>query len=77
MVGDITQGWEGYDAMDAAAYGIRVARPVGTDAVALLVASYSSLLIDRYDSDTLPGALPLLTKANPTLLASSTYYVAE
>jgi N-acetylglutamate synthase-like GNAT family acetyltransferase len=43
----------------------------------LLAASYSSLLADHYDSDTLIRALPILTKANPTLLASGTYYVAE
>jgi N-acetylglutamate synthase-like GNAT family acetyltransferase len=74
-------GWhyEGSAMVDGAAvYEIRVARPVDTDAVStLLVASYSSLLIGWYDSDTLRRALPQLTKANPTLLASSTYYVAE
>lgn len=49
-----------------------------SDAVsALLVASYSRLLTARYESDMLARALPHLAKANPTLLASGTYYVAE
>ena len=57
---------------------IRVASPADSDAVsALLTASYSSLLADRYDSDALNRALPLITRANPALLASGTYYVAE
>ena len=57
---------------------IRMAKPADSDAVsALLVASYSSLLTAHYDSDTLARALPHLTKANPTLLACGTYYVAE
>lgn len=57
---------------------IRVARPVDSGAVsALLLASYSSLLAARYDSNTLGRALPIMTKPNPTLLASGTYYVAE
>jgi GNAT superfamily N-acetyltransferase len=57
---------------------IRIANPTDSGAVnALLVASYSSLLTARYDSDTLARALPHLTKANPTLLACGTYYVTE
>jgi N-acetylglutamate synthase-like GNAT family acetyltransferase len=57
---------------------LRVARPADSDRVsALLAASYSSLLATSYDSDTLDRALPLLTRANPTLLASGTYYLAE
>jgi GNAT superfamily N-acetyltransferase len=57
---------------------IRVANPTDSEAVgALLVASYSSLLADFYDSDLLARALPHFTKANPTLLACGTYYVAE
>jgi hypothetical protein len=54
-----------------AAYAVRVARPVDTDAVSdLLAASYSSLLVGRYDSAMLGRALPQLTRANPTLMAS-------
>lgn len=63
---------------DSPIHSIRVARPADFDAVgALLAASYSSLLAGHYDSDTLSRALPILTKPNPTLLASGTYYVAE
>jgi N-acetylglutamate synthase-like GNAT family acetyltransferase len=57
---------------------IRIARPSDSDAVsALLEASYSALLTACYNSETLSRALPLMTRANPTLLASGTYYVAE
>jgi N-acetylglutamate synthase-like GNAT family acetyltransferase len=57
---------------------LRVARPADSVTVsALLAASYSSLLATYYDSDTLGRALPLLIRANATLLASGTYYVAE
>jgi len=62
----------------ARTFSIRIATPTDSDAVsALLVASYSTLLAACYDSDTLAGALPYLTNANPTLLACGTYYVAE
>jgi GNAT superfamily N-acetyltransferase len=64
--------------IDALIHLVRVARPADSGAVsALLVASYSSLLAAHYDSYTLGRALPIMTKANPTLLASGTYYVAE
>jgi GNAT superfamily N-acetyltransferase len=57
---------------------IRIAIPTDFDAVgALLTASYSSLLTARYNSEVLARGLPHLTKANPTLLACGTYYVAE
>jgi N-acetylglutamate synthase-like GNAT family acetyltransferase len=57
---------------------IRIARPTDSDSVtALLVASYSSLLAADYDDERLRRALPHITKANPTLLACGTYYVAE
>jgi hypothetical protein len=63
---------------DISVYSIRIARFADSDAVgALLVASYSSLLAARYDGDVLDRALPHLTRANPILLASGTYYVAE
>jgi GNAT superfamily N-acetyltransferase len=62
----------------ALTYLIRIARPSDSDAVgALLAASYSSLLTARYDSDTLGRALPVMSRANPALLRSGTYYVAE
>ena len=44
---------------------------------ALLATSYGDLLATRYDSDILRRALPHLSRANPTLLLSGTYYVAE
>jgi N-acetylglutamate synthase-like GNAT family acetyltransferase len=57
---------------------IRVARVADLDTVGvLLAASYSSLLAPRYDHDMLLRALPHMTRANPILLASGTYYVAE
>jgi N-acetylglutamate synthase-like GNAT family acetyltransferase len=64
--------------IDASVYPIRTACASDADAVgALLAASYSSLLGTHYDSDMLSRALPMITRANPTLLASGTYYVAE
>jgi N-acetylglutamate synthase-like GNAT family acetyltransferase len=63
---------------DASIHSIRVAQPADFSAIsALLAASYSSLLAPHYDSNIMVRALPILTKANPTLLASGTYYVAE
>jgi len=57
---------------------IRLAEPADIDAVtALLSASYSGLLAAHYDGDTLSRALPNLIAANPSLLASGTYYVVE
>ena len=58
-------------------YSIRVATPADETAVdALLRASYPALMSGTYDTDVLAGALPLFTKANPTLLAGGTYYLA-
>src|SRR5215469_3802878 len=57
---------------------VRVARSEDFDALgSLLLASYSKLLAAHYASDLLEIALPFVTRANPTLLASGTYYVAE
>ena len=57
---------------------IRIARPSDSDAASdCLLASFSSLLSGSYDRDLLEIALPTMTKANPALLASGTYYVAE
>ena len=44
---------------------------------ALLEASYPRLLAADYDPRLLARALPLMTKANPRLLASGTYYLVE
>ena len=60
------------------AYSIRIARPEDSDAVsALLFASYSTVLARHYDRGLLDQALPYVSKANPTLLASGNFYVAE
>lgn len=56
---------------------VRTARPEDADAVsALLAASYGRLLEAAYDRDLLAEALPLMTEANPALLAAPTYYLA-
>ncbi len=57
---------------------IRIAA-VGDDreVSALLDASYSTLLQGHYKNELLVVVLPLMTKANPHLLASGTYYVAK
>jgi GNAT superfamily N-acetyltransferase len=70
---------KGVDAMiDAAVPHIRVSNPADADAVsALLAVSYSTLFAGHYQSNTLNGVLPIIGKANPTLLASGTYYLAE
>jgi GNAT superfamily N-acetyltransferase len=55
-----------------------VAGPADAEAVtALLAASYPALLAAAYTADVLAATLPLMTKAQPKLLASGTYYVAE
>jgi len=57
---------------------MRIATPTDADRVgALLAASYSTLLVSHYAKDLLAQALPLLTRANPKLLACGTFYVAE
>jgi N-acetylglutamate synthase-like GNAT family acetyltransferase len=62
----------------AAGFSVRIAnvddaREVST----LLEASYPSQLLAGYSPDVLAKALPLMVRANPRLLASGTYYVAE
>ena len=59
-------------------YVIRVAHPDDAPAVGrLLEASYPPLMAPAYDPRVLLPALKVMTKANPSLLASGTYYVAE
>ena len=56
--------------------GVRVAAPQDADAVtALLTASYTALMPAAYDAATLAAVLPLITVANPALLAGGTYFV--
>ena len=59
-------------------FTIRVATPQDALAVtAVLKASYSVLMPANYDPATLEALLPVITQANPKLLQSGTYYVAE
>ena len=44
---------------------------------ALLEASYTNQLKNSYSPEVLARALPLMTKANPRLLKSGTYYVVQ
>lgn len=43
----------------------------------VLAASYPALMAGAYDRDLLARALPLMTRAQPRLVGSGTYYVAE
>lgn len=57
---------------------VRIATPDDTDTVgAVLAASYPALLASHYDKDLLARVLPMITRANPRLLASNTFYVAQ
>lgn len=57
---------------------IRIAVPENHRAVSRLFdASYSRLLRGYYPEPLLEAALPLLTRANPMLLACGTFFVAE
>lgn len=63
--------------MDAR-FSIRTATP-GDDAavVDVLRAAYPTGMAAVYDPDLLRPALPLMTRSNPALLASGSYYLAE
>lgn len=57
---------------------IRIARPEDEAVLsALIAASYATLEDDRYDLSQLAKAQELMSKANPKLLASGTYFIAE
>jgi len=59
-------------------YVIRLATPGDASAVtALLEASYPKLFAAGYDAKILATALPRMTKANPRLLASGGFFLAE
>ena len=63
--------------MKAASLEIRQATPADKQILsALILASYSTLYRGWYTDDALAAAMPLMSKANPQLLASGTYYVA-
>lgn len=56
---------------------LRPARPSDYDAVShLLAGSYPALLGPDYSPGVLRDALPLITRANPRLLASGTFHLA-
>ncbi|MEC9343218.1 MAG: GNAT family N-acetyltransferase [Pseudomonadota bacterium] len=60
------------------AFFVRTATPADADAVTgLLTASYPVLMATAYDEAALAGALPAMTRANPALLTSGSFYVAE
>jgi GNAT superfamily N-acetyltransferase len=59
-------------------FRIRPSMVANADAVTrLLTTSYTDLLADHYDAALLVDVLPNITTANPALLDSGTYYVAE
>ena len=59
-------------------FAIRVASPEDSSGVeTLLRASYPALMRGSYDAAALEKTLPLMTRANPHLLSSGTYYLAE
>lgn len=63
--------------MNNPAIAIRVALPGDHDLVtSILVAAYAKLDDGSYDRGRLTDALPLMSSANPRLLASGTYFVA-
>lgn len=60
------------------AYITRIATPDDAESVeAVLKASYPRLMASDYEPAVLEAALKLITRANPGLLASGTYYVAQ
>lgn len=64
--------------MNTAGITYRWATPTDAAAVtALLARSYPVLMRDAYPPDVLAAALPLMTRANPVLLASGRYLLAE
>lgn len=57
---------------------IRIATPADANAVAaVLTASYEATFPGWYAADVLRVALPAMTRANPDLLASGSYFVAN
>ena len=62
----------------SAAFRIRPVRPDDERQVsALLAAAYPKLMAGAYPEALLAKVLPLMTQANPALLASGTFYLAE
>lgn len=64
--------------MDGNRWTVRVSTPADAPAVQrLLETSYPRLMASAYDEAKLWPALQVMTKANPALLSSGRYYVAE
>jgi N-acetylglutamate synthase-like GNAT family acetyltransferase len=64
--------------MSTSPFRIRIATPADIGGVSdLLTTSYGELLAGHYDPALLSRALPLIAKANPALVASGRYYVAD
>ncbi len=64
--------------MEKTGFTVRVAMREDEAAVsALLAASYPVLMRADYDAAILAAALPRITRANPALLSSGSYYLAE
>lgn len=64
--------------MPRAKITIRVATPDDLDTLGrLIAASYAGLDDGSYEPDRIAAAMPAMSKANPVLLASGTYFVAE
>ena len=59
-------------------FEVRVARPSDIPGIdEMLAKSYPKLLKPDYPASVLVTAIPLISKAQPRLIASGTYYVAE
>lgn len=57
---------------------VRVATPDDHEAISgLFTASYGALMRSAYEAAVLDAALPLMTRANPLLLASGTFFIAD
>lgn len=64
--------------MHARSWSLRVATPDDAAQVsALLDRSYGTIWVGHYDPDLIATVRPFVTRANPKLLASGTYFVAE
>lgn len=64
--------------MGEAIFSIRIAEPMDAAAVShVLARSFGVLYRGWYQDDVLNAALPAMTRANPALLASGRFFVAE
>lgn len=64
--------------MDANSVTIRTATPDDLDVLDDLIGrSYATLDDGSYDHEKIAAAMPAISRANPKLLASGTYFVAE